>query len=58
MILVESGKKLTKKDIMSKSDPYVIVKIDGNERQTKVQKNTNDPKWNEKVCLLTRVFKN
>lgn len=38
--------------ISGKSDPYIDVKLGSQEYRTKIKKQTLDPIWDEKLCLL------
>jgi hypothetical protein len=52
VVRVESGKVYEKQDLVGKGDPYVIAKVDGQERKTAVLKNTQTPQWDEGVFIL------
>jgi len=44
---VHSGRDLPKMDRFGKSDPYVVVEVDGQTRKTKTLKKTLNPVWKE-----------
>lgn len=46
-ITVQKASSLPDVDTFGKSDPFVIIKFQGNEQKTEVQKDTLDPVWNQ-----------
>jgi hypothetical protein len=51
-VFVNKGKVFEKQDVLSKGDPYVVIKYNGIEKKTKVIPNTLDPEWGEGVCTV------
>ncbi|KAJ1482240.1 C2 domain-containing protein [Baffinella frigidus] len=50
-IFVHSGRDLPKMDRFGKSDPYVVVEVDGQKRTTKTMKKTLNPVWKEQFDI-------
>lgn len=46
-VTVQKASGLPDVDTFGKSDPFVIIKFQGNEQKTEVQKDTLDPVWNQ-----------
>jgi len=46
-VTVQTASGLPDVDTFGKSDPFVIIKFQGNEQKTEVQKDTLDPVWNQ-----------
>ena len=49
------AKDLVKGDLIGKSDPYAVLKHDGQEDKTPVMKNTQNPKWDHSSDFPTNA---
>lgn len=48
-VTVQKAKKIEKKNMMKKADPYVIIKLGKDEYKTPTVKNNSNPSWNFKA---------
>ena len=51
-VRIMEGKNLTNKDTFGKSDPYVVVSLEGRKYKTSTKKNSLSPKWEEKFSFM------
>jgi Ca2+-dependent lipid-binding protein len=47
IVTVYGASGLAKTDVISYSDPYCVLTFQGQERKTKVEKDSSTPNWNE-----------
>lgn len=48
---IKDAKIVESHDVVGKGDPYVVIQIAGQKKQSSVKKDTQAPKWNEKIAF-------